>query len=791
MKCFAWLVVALVPSSVWASDKAPAGSTKVASFTLRDYRGAETSLDQFATKKLVVLAFVGCECPVAKLYGPRLAKLAKDYGPRGVQFVGVDANQQDGVSQIARFAKDAGIEFPILKDVNNVLADQLGVQRTTEVLVLDVDRVVRYRGRVDDQYNVGISRTKSTQNDLSEALDLLLAGKPVGKPTTPVVGCFIGRVKQAAATGAVTFAKDVAPIFNKRCVECHHPGEIGPFSLTSYDEAVGWADTIEEVVRQGRMPPWHADPKYGRFANDSRLSAGEKKTIADWIEAGTPEGDPKDLPAPPSFPEGWRIPKPDIVFTVPKPFKVKATGTIEYQFFVIDTGFTEDKWIQAAEVRPSCRAVVHHVLVFAQPPGEPLILAPGAFNAPRGGGGPRGAGPGGGGPRGGGPGSGGPRRPRVRGGNGEGGFISKWLTATVPGARPMWLPKGMAKRVPAGARLVVQIHYTTNGAPQEDQCSIGLVFADPKTVRKEVVTDMVVNPEFEIPPGDPNFKVEAERVLEQDEEVLVWMPHTHVRGACFKYEATYPGGKKEVLLDVPHYDFNWQNSYVLAEPKLLPKGTTLHCEACYNNSTSNLANPDPQATVRWGDQTWEEMMIGYYDRTLPGEDRIKHPLPAPKPSGAKPLPALDANLVKLAHAALESQAAFDAFARAVHEKLPQVDRVCVTSVHDGTYAVQRSAYPGKKVSRFAETGFKAPSRMVPLTGFALFNRVVSLPDLNALGSAPAMKMITAALKSSVHVPVSLDGLPSNVNFWSASEKAFPDESLPMLQSLAAEVAAKK
>jgi peroxiredoxin len=796
MKYFAWLVVVLVPVLARANDQAPVVGVKVASFTLRDYRGADSSLDQFAAKKAVVLAFVGCECPVARLYGPRLAGLAKEYEAKGVQFLGIDSNQQDGVTQIARFAKESGIEFPILKDVNNVLADQLGVQRTVEVLVLDAGKAIRYRGRIDNQYNVGISRTKSTQNDLAQALDELLAGKPVSKPTTPVVGCFIGRVHKPAATGTVTFAKDVARIFNKHCVECHHPGEIGPFSLTSYEEAIGWADTIEEVVRQGRMPPWHADPKYGHFANDSRLSAAEKKTIADWIEAGTPEGDPKDMPPAPQFAEGWRIPKPDVVFTIPKPFKVKATGTIDYQFFVIDTGFTEDKWVQAAEVKPTCRAAVHHVLVFVQAPGEPLVIAPGSVSPQRGGGGggARGGVAQGGGARGGGPpGAGGARgggRPRPRGGNGDGGFISKWLTATVPGARPTLLPEGMAKRVPAGSRLVVQIHYTATGAPQEDQCSIGLVFADPKTVRKEVVTDMVVNPQFEIPPGDPNYKVEAERVLEQDEEILVWMPHTHVRGSYFRYEAIYPDGKKEVLLNVPNYDFNWQNSYLLAQPKLLPKGTTLRCEASYNNSASNLANPDPTQTVRWGEQTWEEMMIGYYDRTLAGEDRIKHPVPAPKAYVPKTV-TLDADLARLAHAALDSQPAFDAFARAVHERLPQVDRVCVTSVADGNYVVQRSAYPGKKVTRFAETGFKAPSRMVPLTGFALFDRLVSLPDLNALGSAPAMKMITAALKSSIHVPVSVDGQPSNVNFWSAQVKAFPEDSFALLQSLAAAVVAKK
>ena len=429
MRYFAWLVVALVPGLAWANDPAPVIGTKVASFTLRDYRGAESSLDQFASKKAVVLAFVGCECPVARLYGPRLAGLAKDYEAKGVQFLGIDSNQQDGVTQIARFAKESGIEFPILKDVNNVLADQLGVQRTVEVLVLDTGRMIRYRGRIDNQYNVGISRTKSTENDLAQALDELLAGKPVSKPTTPVVGCFIGRVRKPAATGTVTFAKDVARIFNKHCVECHHPGEIGPFSLTSYEEAIGWADTIDEVVREGRMPPWHADPKYGHFANDSRLSADEKKTIADWIEAGTPEGDPKDMPPAPHFAEGWRIPKPDVVFTVPKPFKVKATGTIDYQFFVIDTGFTEDKWVQAAEVKPSCRAVVHHVLVFVQTPSEPLVLAPGAFGPQRGGGGARGGGPAGGGARGGGPAGGGAR------GGGPAGGGARWWAARRRAAR--------------------------------------------------------------------------------------------------------------------------------------------------------------------------------------------------------------------------------------------------------------------------------------------------------------------------------------------------------------------
>ena len=331
---------------------------------------------------------------------------------------------------------------------------------------------------------------------------------------------------------------------------------------------------------------------------------------------------------------------------------MKATGTIDYQFFVIDTGFTEDKWIQAAEVKPSCRAVVHHVLSSRNRRASPWFSIPKRMTPQKG------AGNRGGGQRGGEPAAAVRRRRSAAAARRRGPRGRAAATATAASSASGWprpcpapdrccFPKEWPSASPRARRLVIQIHYTATGAPQEDQCSIGLVFADPKTVRKEVVTDMVVNPRFEIPPGDPDFKVEAERVLEQDEEVLAWMPHTHVRGIGFKYEAIYPDGKKEVLLNVPQYDFNWQNTYVLTEPKLLPKGTTLRGEARYNNSASNLANPDPTQTVRWGEQTWEEMMIGYYDRTLVGEDRIKHPLPTPEAPATKAPPALDADLARL------------------------------------------------------------------------------------------------------------------------------------------------
>ena len=298
MMHFAWLALALVPALASADDTDPKGGTKVASFTLRNFRGAESSLEQFAAKKAVVLAFVGCECPVAKLYAPRLATLAKAYEAQGVQFLGIDANKQDGVSQIARFARDSGIAFPILKDVNNVLADQLGVQRTTEVVVLDGERTIRYRGRIDDQFNVGISRTTTTQNDLSAALDELLAGKPISKPATPAVGCFIGRMHRSPATGTVTFAKDVARILNTHCVECHRPGEIGPFSLTSYEDAIGWADTIDEVVRQGACPPGTPIPSMATLPTTAVSPPLRRRQSPTGFKPARPKAIPRMRPQP-------------------------------------------------------------------------------------------------------------------------------------------------------------------------------------------------------------------------------------------------------------------------------------------------------------------------------------------------------------------------------------------------------------------------------------------------------------------------------------------------------------
>ena len=555
----------------------------IADFQLADFRGKSWSLAEFKEKKIVVVAFLGTECPLMAHYGPRLAELAGQYEKDGVAFLGINANQQDSLAELSAFARKSKIDFPLLKDPGNKVADQFAAQRTPEVYVLDDLRIVRYHGRIDDQFAYGIQRKQAGETYLVAAIDALLSGNGVEKAAVEPLGCHIGRVLAPKQESDVTYGKQVARIFQSRCVECHRPGDIGPFSLTSYEEAVGWAEMIREVVSEERMPPWHASPEHGKFANDARLTDEEKSLIDKWVAAGAPEGNPQDLPPPREYVEGWRIGEPDqIIYMRDEPYAVPAKGEVRYQYFLVDPKFTEDKWVKAAQCRPGNRAVVHHILVIVRPPGTGL------------------------------------RSREIDG------LHSEFLTATAPGARPMVLRPGMAKLIPKGSQLIFQMHYTPNGTAQEDRSCVGLVFADPTEVKQQIGTDKAANQRFRIPPGADSHKVEATHHFGRDMLVTSLFPHMHLRGKAFRYTAIYPDDRQEVLLDIPRYDFNWQNRYEFVEPKVMPKGTKLFCEAWFDNSEGNLANPDPKASVRWGDQTWEEMMIGYFDAT-PAEQDLTEP----------------------------------------------------------------------------------------------------------------------------------------------------------------------
>jgi peroxiredoxin len=552
---------------------------KVDNFSLPDFHGQPHALADYQGKP-VVLAILGTECPLAKNYAPRLKDLAAEFEKDGVAFVGINANVQDSLSEIGDYVKAHELTFPVLKDNNNVVADKLGAVRTPEVFLLDKDHVIRYWGRIDDQYGfktgAGYVKPKLRNRYLADAITQMVAGKDVANPVVEAHGCFIGRVNKPAPTGDVTYSKHIARLMQDRCVECHRTGEVAPFTLTSYDEVAAWAETIREVTNEGRMPPWFADPRYGHFSNDSRLTAEDKQQLAAWIDNGCPEGDKKDLPQPRKFVDGWQMGVPDqIVYMADKPHEVPAEGTIDYKYYTVDPGWTEDKWIQATESRPGNRSVVHHIIVFVQPPGSKDFASRG----------------------------------------GIGGY--------APGTPPDVNPPGMATMVPAGSKLVFQMHYTSNGVAQSDRSVIGIKFADKKTIRKAVRSGVVGNATFKIPPGDSNFEVQAKHLFLKDTLLLDVTPHMHVRGKSFKYVANYPDGTSEVLLDVPAYDFNWQLRYLFEQPKLMPKGTRVVCTAHFDNSPDNLANPDPTKTITYGDQTWEEMMFGFYTAIDPKQDLLK------------------------------------------------------------------------------------------------------------------------------------------------------------------------
>lgn len=566
------LLVSLLPFQAELARGDQRIGQQVEDFTLRDFRGKPVSLSDFADQRLVVIAFLGTECPLAKLYGPRLVRLADEFADDEVVFLGVNSNLQDSITEISAYARIHKIDFPLLKDAGNRVADQVKAERTPEVFLLDRQRRVRYWGRIDDQYGIGYIRDEPTRHDLKIAIEELLAGKPVSLPNAKSVGCHIGRIPKPNLQSSVTYSEHIAPLLQRHCVDCHRKGEIAPFALTDYDEVVGWAPMIAEVVKQNRMPPWHANPEHGSFENDCSLSQDEKQLVFQWVDEGAPEGDPAKLPPLREFTEGWQLPqKPDqVVYMRTTPFSVPAEGVVQYKYFTADPGFEENKWLKAIEVVPGNRAVVHHVLVFV-------------------------------------------KTTHSRFGNMDG-----YLGAYVPGMRAAPFPDGMAKFVPAGAKLYFQLHYTPVGSPQEDNSYIGLVFADRDQVTHVVKTASAWTKRIAIPAHDDSFSLEATSGSEQvDVKLLSMLPHMHLRGKSFRYETRPPNGSGKVLLDVPAYDFNWQTEYRCETPITIPAGTRIHCTAVYDNSENNLANPNPDEVVRFGPQTWDEMMFGYFDYAVP------------------------------------------------------------------------------------------------------------------------------------------------------------------------------
>jgi len=422
----------------------------------------------------------------------------------------------------------------------------------------------------------------------------------------------------AAAPKEVTFHKTIEPILQARCQTCHRPGEAAPMSLLTYKDARPWAKAIKDAVLLRKMPPWFADPAHGNFSNDRRLSKEEIDALVAWADTGAKEGNLKDAPPPKTFAEGWAMGKPDQVIQMPQAYNVPATGTIEYTYIAVPTGFTEDKWVQQVEVRPGNRSVVHHIVMLVRPPGAKYMpdAKPGIPYVP-------------------------PKDPdddKHEPDTGAGQFqlagAVQIVGVYVPGGLPYVLQPGQARLIPKGSDIIFQMHYTSNGKAGADQSRIGFIFAK-EPPKERVVNTFVSNLNFHIPPQNPDFPVHAKVKLYADATVLALFPHMHVRGKSFEYRVTYPTGETETLLDVPKYNFNWQLSYYLKEPKLLPKGSVIEVIAHFDNSPNNPFNPDPTKDVYWGDQTWEEMVAGFVDFAMPVTTTMRD-IAVPKKTSAVP-----------------------------------------------------------------------------------------------------------------------------------------------------------
>jgi thiol-disulfide isomerase/thioredoxin len=568
---------------------------RIPDFKYVDIFNRSGSLSDFKKSRGVVIAMTGTGCPLCKKYAPTLARIEREYRDRGIAFVFINPNQSEDLETLRHDVERLGLTGPYVRDGQKEIARSLDVKTTTEVFVLDPANTLVYRGAVDDQYGFGYALDAPRNEYLRIALDSLLDEKPSYVKATSSPGCDIyydeavvgKQAKQIAET--VTYHNQVSRILNSHCVECHRAGGIGPMPFESYEQVKDYAGMIRNVVERQVMPPWFAAPDQStdrdlnqsetldhvaHWSNNRSLAKHEKQQLLDWIESGAAEGNPADAPLPRKFPDGWLIGQPDAVFEFSEPIPVKANGTMPYKYVTVETDLEEDKWIQAIEVRPGKIDVVHHVIVSIRVDGRKEI-------------------------------------------DERDGFWGVY----VPGNSTLVYPEGMAKRLPKGAQLRFQMHYTPNGTATEDVTSIGLVFAD-QPPKYEVKVHGIANPRIRIPPGASNHSEVASIPIPNEVQILSFLPHMHLRGKAARYELINSDGT-EILLDIPRYDFNWQLVYRLAKPRTLQKGDSIRFTGWFDNSAENPANPDPTRTVKWGQQTEDEMHIGYVEYIVPREDPTK------------------------------------------------------------------------------------------------------------------------------------------------------------------------
>ncbi len=559
----------------WFASAQPLKNTRVEDFGLHDHQGNFHTLYYYSDASAIVLFIQGNGCPISRNAVLDLNKIRADYEPKGVVFLMLNANLQDRRADIAVEADAFNIDYPILVDETQLVAESLDLQRTGEAIVIHpATWKIIYRGPVDDRLNYETQRANAKHTYLADALSAHLRGEEIVVSVISSPGCIIALPnKDTVQHEQISYARDIAPILQNRCQNCHQEGGIGPWAMTSYDDVRGWAPMIREVIRTRRMPPWHADPHVGKFSNDFSLTIEEMRKVVHWIEADAPRGEGSDpLEEIPTLARTWTMGEPDLVVDLGTQ-KLPATGLIDYLYIDKELSLDHDVWVRAVEILPGNLAVVHHILA--------SVIYPEAFTSPI---------------------------------ETEERWLDGIFAAYVPGIETETFPEGTGRILPAGSKLRFQVHYTVTGRPETDTTKFGIYFSD-KPAEKEFLIVGPANSEIEIPPGAKAYQASTERVFNQEVTLYGMFPHMHFRGKSMSYEAHYPDGSTEMLLSVPNYNFNWQRFYTFGAGKVLPAGTKIVCRATFDNSSQNPFNPDPTKTIHWGEQSFDEMLIGYMSLT--------------------------------------------------------------------------------------------------------------------------------------------------------------------------------
>ncbi len=556
---------------------------RVADLAFRDIDGKPASLSAPAGSLGAVLVVRDAACQVSQRYSTRLAELEQEYGTKGFKFIYVDISPH-GAKDARRDAEQNGLKGRVVLDTDRRIIDALRANSSTDVFLIDTQGTLRYRGAIDDQYGIGYSKDKPGNSWLRNSLNQLIDKKSIAIDSTPATGCALDADMDAAGKARpVTYDNRISRIMQRKCETCHREGGFAPMPLQNFKQVADRAAMIDYMTSNRIMPPWSANRHVGTWANDASLSDRDLADLHAWIKGGTPEGKKTDAPIARTFTPGWVMEQPDAILQIPDQFRVPAQGVIAYKYSYLKTNFDTDKWVSQIEIQPTAPRVVHHALFFVEEPGRK------GYNDPS-------------------------RKPGDPLPNDGGdGFFG----GTAPGFPMMTFPPGAAKKLPKGAWLKFVIHYQPNGVEQVDQTRVALKFVDEPTGAdgrlKEVQTNSAFNGDFAIPPGDANYEISSQHEFKTSGTLISVMPHAHLRSKAWKVWLLAKDGTKTLLLDVPKFNFNWQMYYKFKEPVHVEPGMKLLATSWYDNSSGNPYNPDPTRTVRLGEQTFDEMMICYFD----------------------------------------------------------------------------------------------------------------------------------------------------------------------------------